>query len=519
MRLDEFVKLVEVEESEGSLDQEVSGLSYDSRRIGAGQVFFAVAGEKSDGHDFIADTVRRGASAFVYSRKGDWPRSVASVRVQDVRRAMGLWAAHYYRRPSENLKLIGVTGTNGKTTLTYLLESMLKAAALEPGVIGTINYRYRNLAVPSHHTTPESVDLQRMLAEMTAVGVRSVAMEVSSHALAQERVRGMEFDLGVFTNLSRDHLDYHRDMDEYFSAKSRLFTDYLSVSAKTNKAAVIYGEDPRGGTLSAMARDHGLDVWTYGEGQAWDVHPVTVEKDVAGLRGKIQAKGRTVEFDSSLIGTANLQNILGSAAAGFALGLDAESVAQGISQLKVVPGRVEKVDNPFGITILVDYAHTPDALEKVLSSVRPLTQGKVITVFGCGGDRDRGKRPLMGEIAARLSDFVVLTSDNPRSEDPLAILSEIEAGVQNTGIKKVSGFGSQISGHETQDARPETEPGYCLEVDRRAAIRTALHGARPGDLVLIAGKGHEEYQILGSDRIHFDDREVARDAMVARAGA
>lgn len=523
VRLKEFVTLTEVEGTEGDLDQEVSGLSYDSRRVSAGQVFFAVAGEKSDGHDFIADTVKRGASAFVYSRKGEWPRSVASVRVKNVRRAMGLWAAYFHHRPSQNLKLVGVTGTNGKTTLTYLLESMLRAAALEPGVIGTINYRYRNLTVPSHHTTPESLDLQQILAEMAAAGVQSVAMEVSSHALAQERVRGLEFDVGVFTNLSRDHLDYHRDMDDYFSAKSRLFTDYLSVSPKPNKAAVIYGEDPRGAKLSAMARDHGLEVWTYGEGQAWDVHPVTVEKDVAGLRGKIQAKGRTFEFDSSLIGYANLQNVLGSAAAGFALGLDAKSVSNGISQLRVVPGRVEKVDNPFGITILVDYAHTPDALEKVLSAVRPLTQGKLISVFGCGGDRDRGKRPLMGEIAARLSDIVVVTSDNPRSEDPLAILSEIEAGVEKTGLPKFqvsvrgAAFEFRVAGQETQDARPETERGYCLEVDRRAAIRTALHWARAGDLVLIAGKGHEDYQILGANKIHFDDREVVRETLVARA--
>ncbi len=242
---------------------------------------------------------------------------------------------------------------------------------------------------------------------------------------------------------------------------------------------------------------------------------------MAGLRGEIQAKGRTIEFKSALIGTANLQNILGAAAAGFALGLDSESVARGISQLQVVPGRVEKVDNPLGIAVLVDYAHTPDALEKVLSSLRPLTQGRVITVFGCGGDRDRGKRPLMGEIAARLSDFVVLTSDNPRREDPLAILSEIEAGVQKTGIRKfqVSDLESRVYQQETRDERPETERGYCLEVDRRAAIQMALQGARPGDVVLIAGKGHEEYQILGSDRIHFDDREVARDAMVARASA
>ena len=511
MRLKEFLTLEEVEEAEGNLDQEVNGLTYDSRRAGAGQIFFAVTGEKADGHDFIAEAVRRGAAGFVYSRSGDWPRSAAAIRVKDVRRALGLWAAHYYRRPSKDLKLIGVTGTNGKTTLTYLIESILKSAALAPGVIGTINYRYGDYAVPAHHTTPESLDVQELLAQMVGAGVKAVAMEVSSHALAQERVRGLEFDVGVFTNLSRDHLDYHRDMDDYFLAKSRLFTDYLSVSPKVGKAAVICADDPRGAELSAMARDHGLEVWTYGENAASDVHPLNVSKSVSGLRGKINAKGRTVECDSPLIGGANLQNILGAVAVGMALGLDADIVGQGISQLKVVPGRVEKIDNDYGITILIDYAHTPDALEKVLGALRPLTRGKLITVFGCGGDRDRGKRPLMGEIAARLSDRVMVTSDNPRTEEPLEILSEIEAGVRKSGMKRfpVSGFGLRFS---------SAERGYSMEVDRRAAIRTALGWAQSGDAVLIAGKGHEDYQILGTEKIHFDDREVARAEIVARAG-
>ena len=504
MRLKEFLTLEEVEEAEGNLDQEVKGLTYDSRRVSAGQLFFAVAGEKADGHDFIGEAVRRGAAGYVYSRKGDWPRSATAVRVKDVRRALGLWAAHYYRRPSKDLKLIGVTGTNGKTTLTYLIESILKSAALEPGVIGTINYRYRDHAEPSHHTTPESLDVQELLAQMAGAGVKAVAMEVSSHALAQERVRGLEFDIGVFTNLSRDHLDYHRDMDDYFLAKSRLFTDYLSVSPKVRKAAVIYADDSRGAELAAMAHEHGLAVWTYGEDASSDVHPLNVSKSVSGLHGKITAKGQVIECDSPLIGGANLQNILGAVAVGLALELDADVVAQGIRQLKAVPGRVEKIDNECGITILVDYAHTPDALEKVLSAVRPLTQGKLITVFGCGGDRDRGKRPLMGEIAASLSDLVMVTSDNPRTEDPLEILREIEAGVRKTGIKKF-----RVS---------PAERGYSMEVDRRAAIRTALSWAQSGDAVLIAGKGHEDYQILGTEKIHFDDREVARAEILARAG-
>ena len=516
MRIKDFLAIDEVEQAEGNLDQDVKGLAYDSRKVGAGEVFFAVPGEKFDGHDFIVDAVRRGAVAIVFSREGSWPRPSASVRVKDVRFTMGLWAAHYFGRPSAKLTLAGVTGTNGKTTLSYLIESIFQAARLQPGVIGTISYRYRDSTVPSHHTTPESLDLQQMLAGMLDAGVKSVAMEVSSHALVQERVRGLEFDVGVFTNLSRDHLDFHRDMDDYFSAKSRLFTDYLKVSEKPHKAAVIYGEDPYGRELLAKIRSENLDVWSYGEGTQWDVRPLEVDRDVSGLRGTIQAREQTIEFDSSLIGAANLQNILGAVGVGMALGLDGEAVAEGIRELKSVPGRLEKVANDLDVAILIDYAHSPDALEKVLGAVRPLTPGKLITVFGCGGDRDRGKRPLMGEIAGRSSDIVVLTSDNPRTEDPLAILDQVEAGIRASGVKKFSVSSLESGVLQSGNPKPEIGPGYYVEADRRAAIRIALRLASPGDLVLIAGKGHEDYQILGTDKIHFDDREVAREESARR---
>ena len=514
MRIKEFLTIDGVEAAEGNLDQEVTGLAYDSRRVGAGQIFFAVPGEKSDGHDFISDVVSRGAAGVVYSRQGEWPRPAASVRVNNVRRTMGLWAAHFYDRPSRKLKLVGVTGTNGKTTLTYLIESVLDAAGLKPGVIGTINYRYPGREVPSHHTTPESLDLEEMLAEMAQAGVKSVAIEVSSHALAQERVRGLDFDVGVFTNLSRDHLDYHRDMDDYFLAKSRLFTDYLKISDKLDKVAVIYGEDPRGAELIAKVRSVGLDVWSYGQGRQWDVHPLKVATDVAGLRGIAQARETKIEFESSLIGAANLQNVLGAIGVACAFGLNADAVAQGIRRLKTVPGRLEKVENSLGISILVDYAHTPDALEKVLGAVRSLTRQRLITVFGCGGDRDRGKRPVMGEIAARLSDIVIVTSDNPRTEDPLAIVDEIELGVRPTGKKRLStsSVGSSIPAIDV-------DSGYYVESDRHQAISIAVQSAKAGDLVLIAGKGHEDYQILGTTKIHFDDREVAREALRRRASA
>jgi UDP-N-acetylmuramoyl-L-alanyl-D-glutamate--2,6-diaminopimelate ligase len=504
MRIREFLAVDEVEEAAGDLDQEVKGLTYDSRKASVGQVFFAIPGEKVDGHEFIGEAVRRGATAFVFSRPGDWPRTLTSVRVKNVRRTLGLWAGHFYGRPSLKLKLIGVTGTNGKTTLTYLIEAILRAGGMEPGVIGTINYRYRGCEIPSHHSTPESLDLQELLDTMIRVGVNAVAMEVSSHALVQERVRGLDFDVGVFTNLSRDHLDYHRDMDDYFDAKSKLFTDFVKNSGKSNKAAVIFGEDPRASVLMAKARDADLDVWSYGEGRQWDIHPLAIEKDVTGLRGKIDAKGQVIEFISPLIGAANLQNIMGAAGVGLALGLEASAVTQGIRQLKAVPGRLEKVANALGITVLVDYAHTPDALEKVLGAVRPLTRGRLITVFGCGGDRDRGKRPLMGEIAARLCDVVVVTSDNPRTEEPSAILNEVIGGIERTNLKKLP------------EVQLKNRSGYYAEVDRREAIRVALRAARPGDSVLIAGKGHEDYQILGTTKIHFDDREVVREEL-ARA--
>ena len=514
MRIKEFFTIDPIEGAEGDLEQEVSGLSYDSRHLRPGEIFFAAPGEKVDGHDFIADAVRRGAAAVVFSRQSNWPGAKATVRVRDVRRAMGLWAAHFYDRPSAKLRLVGVTGTNGKTTISYLIESVLRAAAMEPGVIGTINYRYAGREIPSHHTTPESLDLQSLLAEMVLAGVRSVAIEVSSHALVQERVRGLDFDVGVFTNLSRDHLDYHRDMEEYFFAKSRLFTEYLKASSKPRKAAVIYGDDPRGRQLMETIRASDIELWSYGEGRQFDVHPLKVERDVAGLRGTIQAKDRTLEFESPLLGAANLQNILGAVGVGRALGIEAGTVAEGIGRLRSVPGRLEKVDNDRAITILVDYAHSPDALEKVLGAARPLTAGKLICVFGCGGDRDRGKRPLMGEIGGRLSDIVVLTSDNPRSEDPLAILREVEAGIQRTGLERF-----EVAELHSRLETGATARGYVVEADRRKAIGAAIRSASAGDLVLIAGKGHEDYQILGADKIHFDDREVARQESAWRASA
>jgi UDP-N-acetylmuramoyl-L-alanyl-D-glutamate--2,6-diaminopimelate ligase len=507
MRLGELMQAGEVEEIQGDPNRAVAGLAYDSRQVEKDFVFFAVPGTRTDGHEFIGDALERGAAAVVVERETASPIKGACVRVRSVRRAMGTWAARFYEYPSRRVALVGVTGTNGKTTVSYLLESIFRAAGMAAGVVGTVNYRYRDRALPAPHTTPESIDLQRLLAEMAAAGVDGVAMEVSSHALELERVRGLDFDAAIFTNLTRDHLDFHGDMERYFASKSRFFTDYLPSSCKKKKSAVIHGGDPKGRELLQRIERLGVRSVSYGHAPEWDVHPVEVKGDLDGLRGKIRMGDRSVEFSSPLVGDVNLENILAAAATGYALGLEPEAISGGIARLATVPGRLEKVESGRGFSVLVDYAHTPDALERALGLLKPLTKGRLIAVFGCGGDRDRGKRPLMGEAAARLSDVAVLTSDNPRTEEPLKILEEIEVGVRQTSMKKLQRFKP-----ETRNPKPETGV-YFVEPDRRAAIRLALELARPGDLVLIAGKGHEDYQILGAKKIHFDDREVAREEL------
>jgi UDP-N-acetylmuramoyl-L-alanyl-D-glutamate--2,6-diaminopimelate ligase len=520
MRLSELFEKKEVEETAGDLEQIVTGLVYDSRAVKRGDIFFAVPGLAMDGHDFITDALARGAAAVVVERKLAPASETAWIRVPDVRRAMALWAARFYGHPSRALLLAGVTGTNGKTTITYLLESIFRAAGMLTGVIGTISYRSGDRALPAPYTTPESVDLEALLREMADSGVQAVAMEVSSHALELERVAGLDFDTAIFTNLTRDHLDFHGDMERYFAAKSRLFMDCLPASCKSKKTAVIHGGDAKGRELLERVRGRGLTAVSYGHDREWDVHPLSVAGDVNGLRGEIRLGDGTLDFSSRLIGSANLENILAAAAASYSLGLKPEAIARGLEQLTSVPGRLERVENRHGFHILVDYAHTPDALERALQVLRPLTRGRLFSVFGCGGDRDRGKRPMMGEIAARLSDIAVVTSDNPRSEDPGKIIEEIEAGVRQAGMPKsqISDLKSQMPDPKSKAQNPKSERGYFIEPDRRAAIRSAIGLARPDDLILIAGKGHEDYQILGSQRIRFDDREVAREELARLRG-
>ncbi|MGH7834971.1 MAG: UDP-N-acetylmuramoyl-L-alanyl-D-glutamate--2,6-diaminopimelate ligase [Candidatus Binatia bacterium] len=505
MLLQDLVQLGNIDEAKGNLAQAVTGLAFDSRQVKKGDVFFAVNGERYDGHAYAAQALEKGAAAVVVARRINLPRDATWVLVQSARATMGRWAAEFFGHPSRRMRLVGVTGTNGKTTVTYLLESIFSVAGMKPGVIGTINYRFQGLNVPAHHTTPESIELHALLRDMADAGAQSVAMEVSSHSLSMERVRGIDFDGAVFTNLSRDHLDFHGDMEAYFGAKRSFFTDYLSAGSKNKKFAVIHGGDPRGRELLEELRGSRFQVLSYGSDPQWDIHPEEIHADLDGMRGALRVKDQKLPFSSRLVGDANLENIMAAAGVGFAVELPLSAVAEGIARLESVPGRLEKVSNSRGLNVLVDYAHTPDALEKVLSALRPLTRSRLLVVFGCGGDRDRGKRPVMGEIAARLADLVILTSDNPRSEEPSRIVEEIEIGVAKTGVRKSSPADLR---RQTSDHKPAK--AYFVEPDRRAATALALQIAAPGDTVLVAGKGHEDYQILGTKRIHFDDREVAR---------
>lgn len=485
-------------EVQGSMDVEISHLAYDSRLVQPGALFFALPGTKHNGTRFIDQACERGACAVVVSPGTVVTGQVTTIFSGTPRLLLGLMADRFYQSPSARLTLIGVTGTSGKTTTTYLLEAIWQAMGWSTGVIGTVNYRYQGRELPAPFTTPEAVELQELLSAMAAHEVSHVVMEVSSHALAQERVQGCRWDGAVFTNLGRDHLDFHCDIEDYFAAKSRLFLQALATSPKPQRFAVINADDPWGTIL--LAKPIPGRVLTYGLQPGVTVSARDVQKSLQGLQGILRLNEEEVPFSSALIGEPHLYNILAAATVAHALGVPAERVAAGIAQCTNVPGRMEAilVGQPF--TVLVDYAHKPDALEKVLRSVRQLTTRRLLTVFGCGGDRDRGKRPLMGEAAGRLSDVVILTSDNPRTEEPGQIIAEAEVGLVQAGQLKVA---------ETE-AVAALQQGYLVIADRRTAIRTALVGAQPGDAVVIAGKGHEDYQILGTTKYHFDDREEVR---------
>jgi UDP-N-acetylmuramoyl-L-alanyl-D-glutamate--2,6-diaminopimelate ligase len=473
----------------GTPPRTVSGVTADSRRVERGACFVAVPGFKQDARRFVPEALRRGATVVV--TEGEvLDVDVCQVLVPSARVALARIADAYFDHPSRHMTVVGITGTNGKTTTSYLVEALLRARGVRTGVIGTVQYLVGSERRPAGQTTPEALELQEMLATMRTDGVRGVAMEVSSHALALARVEGLQLDVAVFTNLTQDHLDFHGTFDEYRRAKRHLF-ELLAVSTKPTRTAVLNADDP-----SAPEMVRGLDVPTlgFGLGASAEVRPVEHSSALDGIRMTVATPRGRLAMTSPLIGEHNVMNLLGAVATGFALGLEGRAIAEALAGVGAVPGRFEQVRAGQPFLVVVDYAHTPDALARVLTTARKLTRGRLGVVFGCGGDRDRGKRPIMGEIAARLADRMWVTSDNPRSERPDAIIEEIVVG-----IRRVWAGG---------------EP-YATLPERQASIRAALGWARAGDTVVIAGKGHETYQLIGSEVLPFDDREVARQILVA----
>lgn len=480
MKLGELLRAVPNAEVGADPAVEVTSLAYDSRRVRAGSLFFAIQGEKADGHEFIPQALERGALAIVSEREPAPELASRWVRVPKARRALADIARAFYSHPDSRLELIGITGTNGKTTTAYLVESILRAAGVLAGLFGTIEYRVGARALAALNTTPESLDLLIYFSELVSAGGKAAVMEVSSHALAQERVWGLRFSTAVFTNLTRDHLDYHHDFEHYFEAKRRLFE---GLGTPPPDLAVINLDDPWGARLLDLQSPRRL---TFGLNSDAQVKPKQFSQGPGGLQATVLTPEGKVEIKSSLLGRANLANILAATAVAVGRGIPGDKIAEGIAALRFVPGRFECVDEGQPFLVAVDYAHTDDALRNVLKTARELARNRLIVVFGCGGERDRTKRPLMGEAAGLLSDLPVLTSDNPRGEDPLRIMSDVIVGLQKTGKT------------------------YQAEVDRESAIRKGIEQAREGDVVVLAGKGHETYQVLKDQRVPFDDREVAR---------
>jgi UDP-N-acetylmuramoyl-L-alanyl-D-glutamate--2,6-diaminopimelate ligase len=506
MELKKLLEGVEVRKIIGEAKREIEGIAYHSHQVRERFLFAALQGLAMDGKQFIKESVERGADV-ILSEKEDETIDRTLVLVPNSRQALAKIASNFYGNPSAKIFLVGITGTNGKTTTTYLLESILKKAGYGVGVIGTINYRYGQKVIPAFNTTPESLDLQRILWEMLGEGITHVMMEVSSHGLDLHRVFGCQFDGAVFTNLTSEHLDYHQTLGRYFESKRRLFSESLMKSLKPGRFAVTNHDDPRG---EEIVKGISLPILRYGLNSSCDISARDIHSSFEGITCQIKTPNGEFPLHSKLIGRFNLYNILTAIATGFGMGLSLEILREGVEGLEGVSGRFEKVTNRRGIHIVVDYAHTDDALERVLLGLKdilnhsPQDDGKIITVFGCGGDRDRTKRPRMGKVAGKYSDLVLLTSDNPRTEDPLTIMDEVEKGLEALYLKEWD---------RNKLGAWRSEKRYLKIPDRKEAIRMAIQVAQPRDAVLIAGKGHEDYQIIGKQRIPFDDRVEARKAL------
>lgn len=484
MLLKQLLEAVEPLTANGNLEINIESICYDSRQAQPGSLFVAVQGYKTDGHQYINNAVASGAVAVVLEKEVTVPSDITVVKVADSRKALALLADKFYKHPSKSLTMVGVTGTNGKTTTTHLIAAIWRKLGIRPGVIGTIHNLIGEKVLPVNNTTPESLDLQKILAQMVEEGVQGVAMEVSSHALALNRVAGVEYDMAVFTNITQDHLDFHGTMEEYLAAKSKLFT-------KGIRYAVINADDPAAEQLKQVSQGK---VYTYGIDQPCDIQAKDIIVSAKGVSFTACGPWGEHHLNLKLTGRFNVYNALAAYTAGMALGASGELVKAALEEVPGVAGRFELVDQGQDFAVVVDYAHTPDGLENILTTARQITSGRLITVFGCGGDRDRTKRPIMGEIAARYSDIPVVTSDNPRTEEPEKIIEDVLEGV------------NKISSPEN----------YLVICDRREAINRAIELAQKGDVVVIAGKGHEDYQIIGDTKYPFDDRLIAKEAIMRK---
>jgi len=486
LKLKYVLNNIEIVKLFGSPDQDVLGITEDSRRVKKGYLFAAIKGSEGDGHRYIPDALDRNAAAVLAEEAPQKNLDATWIHVKNSRRALSRAACNFYGNPSANMLTSGITGTNGKTTVSYLLQNILEAAGYGCGLIGTVEYRYDSHILEAARTTPDAPSLQRLMKQMRDSGARAIVMEVSSHALDQHRVDDVDFDLGIFTNLTQDHLDYHRNMESYSKTKERLFTELLPCGDDDSRCSVINIDDLAGAKLIekiagcrfSYAIDSPADV------TASDIRLSAGESSFIINYGDIRMPIR-----SKLLGRHNIYNCLAAAAGGFALGVDKKIITKAVEETKSIPGRLERIPSKRDLSVYVDYAHTDDALKNVISTLREIISGKIILVFGCGGDRDRDKRPKMGRVAARMADFSVITSDNPRGEDPLTIITQIEQGFD--GDRNC----------------------YRVEEDRKKAIETAISMAEKGDAVLIAGKGHENYQIYQDKTIHLDDREVAGELL------
>jgi len=485
MNLAEIVKTVNPLAVEGSLDREITGITCDSRRVMPGNLFVAVRGERTDGHRFLDAAIDRGASAVVLESDASLRQRVTRIKVSNARRSMAQASAQFYNHPSQDLKAVGITGTNGKTTTAFMVRAVMEAAGLPCGLLGTVQYQIGQRVIPASRTTPESVEIQEMMSQMLRAGCGGVSMEVSSHALDQSRVSEVDFDVAVFTNLSQDHLDYHGTMENYFESKVKLFSA-LGTVRKAGRAVVnadnAYGRE----LIKRLGGDRA--VVSYGVKSAAVVRAEDVRVSAEGSYFVVRTPQGSIPMSLPLIGRYNVSNALAAISASLALDIDLQTIEPALAKFQPVPGRVERINTREGCDVFVDYAHTADALRNVLVTLSELTRGRLIVVFGCGGDRDKGKRKPMGQAAAELADFSILTSDNPRTEDPREILQQIEEGFWASTVRR-----------------------YQVIEDRREAIERALDIARPGDTVLIAGKGHEAYQEFADTVVPFNDRLVVEE--------